>query len=207
MAADLTEYRDRAKSISGDPAATPVAPGSCLAFVMAEGFLGIADGYFFFRDFGDMLAFYAYSYLQKDLRPNDPEDISVSWVIEYETGQPTKDQGHGQYWTQAERQQRYAEGVAGLVDLLERFIRDGYDESVREQARELLNRTLVDQKINSLFVLPDDLNDLLDRHGNPLADYDAFPTEEEAEANAPTFDLNNPEHRAALQERLETIGQ
>src|SRR5260221_2344397 len=39
--------------------------------------------------------------------------------------------------------------------------------------------------------------------GNPLADYDAYENDVEAEAHAPAFDLNNPEHRTALKERSE----
>jgi len=43
--------------------------------------------------------------------------------------------------------------------------------------------------------------------GNPLADYDAYETEQEAEAHAPVFDLNDPEHRAALKESIFMVGR
>jgi hypothetical protein len=56
-------------------------------------------------------------------------------------------------------------------------------------------------------VLSKDLDALLSSLGNPLADYDAYETEEEAEAHAPAFDLNNPEHRAALKERIFMVGR
>ncbi len=56
-------------------------------------------------------------------------------------------------------------------------------------------------------MLPGDLGALLSFLGNPLADYDAYETEEEAEAHAPPFDLNNPEHRAALKEHIEVVGR
>ncbi|WP_040445659.1 hypothetical protein [Ktedonobacter racemifer] len=56
-------------------------------------------------------------------------------------------------------------------------------------------------KIDHVWVLPGDLDDLVERV-HPLANYDAYESEEEAEANAPAFDLNNPEHCIALKDRL-----
>ncbi len=58
-----------------------------------------------------------------------------------------------------------------------------------------------------MYVLPGDLDALLHFVGNPLADSDAYETEEEAKAHAPAFDLNNPEHRAALKESIFMVGR
>ena len=56
-------------------------------------------------------------------------------------------------------------------------------------------------------VLPGDLDALLSSLGNPLADYDVFESDEEAEAHAPVFDLSNPEHREALKESIFMVGR
>jgi len=66
---------------------------------------------------------------------------------------------------------------------------------------------MLEFELDKVYVLPGDLDSLLKFVGNPLADYDAYETEEEAEAHAPPFDLNNPEHRAALKERIFMVGR
>jgi hypothetical protein len=67
---------------------------------------------------------------------------------------------------------------------------------------ESLNHSLLDFELHKVYVLSEDLDALLSFLGNPLVDYDTFEDEAEAEAHAPAFDLNNPEHGEALKERI-----
>ena len=76
-----------------------------------------------------------------------------------------------------------------------------------KRLREIVNNSLLDFELHEVYVLSRDLDALLSSLGNPLADYDAYETEQEAEAHAPAFDLSNPEHRAALKERIFMVGR
>lgn len=64
-----------------------------------------------------------------------------------------------------------------------------------------------DFELHEVYVLHGDLEALLSFLGNPLADYDAYENDDEAEAHAPAFDLNNPEHRKALKESIFMVGR
>jgi hypothetical protein len=95
-----------------------------------------------------------------------------------------------------------------LLDaLLEEFVEQGYQTGMSEHLQEIVNESLIDFELDNVYVFPGDLDALLSSLGNPLVDYDAFETEEEAEAYAPEFDLNNPEHRAALKESILMAGR
>jgi hypothetical protein len=76
-----------------------------------------------------------------------------------------------------------------------------------KRLREIVNRSLFDFEIHEVYVLPGDLEALLSFLGNPLADYDVYENDDDAEAHAPAFDLNNPEYREALKERIEMYGR
>ena len=184
----------------------PIAPGCCIVWEMTEGFLGIAEGCLIFHDFGDAVDYYCYQRLANDLLPDEPQNIPVSGVIEEYVSQPIKIQHPKEHWTQEERKQRYVKGVAELNALLERFVQEGYHPDMRSQLKDLLNRTRIEYKVDVVYVIPEDLDELLGSLGNPLVDYDAYENENEAEAHAPAFNLNNPEHRAALKERIEVVG-
>jgi hypothetical protein len=82
-----------------------------------------------------------------------------------------------------------------------------YRVEMSKRLREIVNNSLLDFELHEVYVLSKDLDALLSSLGNPLADYDAYENEEEAEAHAPVFDLNNPEHRAALKERIFMVGR
>ncbi len=97
--------------------------------------------------------------------------------------------------------------VQALDALLEEFVQQGYQDGMSEHLQEIANQALIDFELDNVYVFPGDLDDLLSSLGNPLVDYDAYETEEEAEDNAPAFDLNNPEHRAALKERIWMVGR
>jgi hypothetical protein len=91
--------------------------------------------------------------------------------------------------------------------LLEEFVRLGYQSEMKKRLKEKVNESLIEFEFDEVYVLPGDLEALLSFTGNPLADYDAYETEEEAEAQAPAFDLSNSEHREALKERIIMVGR
>ncbi len=76
-----------------------------------------------------------------------------------------------------------------------------------KRLKEIVNHSLIDFELDEVYVLPGDLEALLSFLGNPLADYDAYENDDEAEAQAPAFDLSNPEHREALKERIFMVGR
>ncbi len=76
-----------------------------------------------------------------------------------------------------------------------------------KRLQEIVNHWSLDLHLFEVYVLPVDLDALLHFVSNPLADYDAYETEKEAEAHAPVFDLNNPEHREALKESIFMVGR
>ncbi len=94
-----------------------------------------------------------------------------------------------------------------LDALLADFVRDGYQTDMKERLFETVNTALIDFELETVYILPDDLAALLKSIGNPLVEYGAYEDAEEAEKRAPTFDLNNPAHRVALNEKIESFGQ
>ncbi len=84
-------------------------------------------------------------------------------------------------------------------------MRDGYKPEMGERLLTIANTNFLDYELFDVRVLPGDLELLLSEVGNPLVDPDAGGEEAAAEA-APPFDLNNPEHRAALSYRLQISG-
>jgi hypothetical protein len=76
-----------------------------------------------------------------------------------------------------------------------------------KRLRKIVNHSLLDFELHEVYIFPGDLEALLASFGNPLIDYDAFENDDEANAQAPAFDLNNPEHRAALKESIWMVGR
>jgi hypothetical protein len=78
---------------------------------------------------------------------------------------------------------------------------------MKKRLKEIVNYALVEFELDTLYVLPGDLDAFLSSLGNPLVDYDGYETEEEAKAHAPAFDLSNPQHREALKESIFMVGR
>ena len=136
-------------------------------------------GYFFCQDFGEAVCFYRYWELLQDLEANDKKELSPESAVRKENAE------------------RYFDA------LLERFVRDGYQPEMGEELINGVNTFLSPWhcRLYNVYVLPGDLERLLDQIGNPLVPSD----DEEDEAvlaQSPKFDLDNSEHRAALCQRL-----
>lgn len=91
----------------------------------------------------------------------------------------------------------HAAAKASLMALLERYRRDGYEPRMKEALMQAVNGHLDNFSLDGVYAVPDDLTEVLECFGNPLADED-----EETAAPEPALDLTNPEHQQALQERL-----
>lgn len=102
------------------------------------------------------------------------------------------------------------EGRARFRALLSRFIDEGYTRDMAQELHDTVYAVLGGgwavggYEVSGVSVLPDDLEDVLERFGNPLEyDDDGEPIEVPAGTSAPKFDLDNPEHFEALQRWLE----
>lgn len=100
----------------------------------------------------------------------------------------------------------WAATARALDDLLVEFIEQGHKPEMSERLRKIVYPSLIGFYPEEIYILPGDQDGALSSIGNPLIDYDAYESEEEAEANAPVFDWNNPEHCAALKERILEYG-
>lgn len=147
------------------------------------------EGMLIFPDFGDTICYYRYYRLPADLDPSEPEERRRLT------------------FTNDELQSRLNAARPALDSLLEQFIQQGYQAEMSKRLQEIVNNSSLRLHLFDVYVLPGELDALLTYVGNPLADYDAYDTDEEAEANAPVFDLNNPEHRAALKENIWMVGR
>jgi hypothetical protein len=90
---------------------------------------------------------------------------------------------------------------AGFDALLQDFVRSGYQPEMGNRLIEIINANSLDLELHDVWVLPGELDRLLELTGNPLADSD-IEDEEAPQVTAPPFDLDNPEHRSALAERM-----
>jgi hypothetical protein len=178
---------------------------SCVIFESAHS-SPMGEGAIPLPDFGDAICYYRYYRVPDELEPQDRStnsDIIVPLGLEiierrWEHRRPKL--------SDDELQARRAAAEQALDGLLEEFIRQGYRTEMSKRLQEIVNHSLLDFELHEVYVLAGDLNALLSFLGNPLADYDAYENEGEAEAHAPAFDLNNPEHREALKERIFMVG-
>ena len=150
------------------------------------------EGMLSFPDFGDAICYYHYYRLPLELEPSEPQEQN-----QQRRSKPTND----------ELRARLTVATQALDSLLEEFVQLGYRADMSKRLQELVNQAALSLQIFEVYVLPGDLDALLHSVGNPLADYDAYESDKEAEAHAPAFDLNNPEHRAALKESIFIVGQ
>lgn len=155
----------------------------------------VGGGAIYVPDFGNLVCYCRY-----DMAPSefDPDDY---WK---RSGVP-----------QEEAPQRLTAVESGLDQLLEAFVQRGYQPELGKQLLDLWNEHFVECEFVSLYVLPDDLDSLLQEVGNPLNDFDddegddtESPEDDDSAVTAAAigFDLNNPEHRQKLAERLAEAG-
>lgn len=167
----------------------------------------MGEGMTAFPDFGDAICYYRYyrvpneldqqehSTHEDDILPLGLEILQRRW--EHRRPKLSDD----------ELQARHVTAVKDLDAFLEEFAQQGYRTEMSNRLREIVNHSLIDFELHEVYVLPGDLEALLSNLGNPLADYDAYENDDEAEAHAPAFDLNNPEHREALKESIYMVGR
>jgi len=143
-------------------------------------------------DFGDAICYYRYYRFPEELEPPEPQE---------------QNQRRKSKLTNDELRARLTAATQALDSLLQEFVQQGYRAEMSNRLQEIVNHSSLNLHLFEVYVLPGDMDALLHFVGNPLADYDAYETEEEAEAHAPAFDLSNPEHRAALKESIFMVGR
>ena len=164
----------------------------------------MGDGFVFVDDFGYAVGYCRYS-LMGELRPPAvkteqepaPTDLGLPGL---QMMQDTWQRHVAQYGAD-ELARRWQSAEAGFDTLLEQFARDGYRPEMGTDLMTVVNANSIDLELHDVYVLPGDLERLLEGTGNPLAELDEE-TGEPKGADAPPFDLSNPEHREALAERL-----
>ena len=200
------------KQPMGDiPYDAPVSPESTLFYQSARS-SPMGEGIWVMPDFGDAICFFRYVEIPDDLEPPEPRDEALQaeiaamlpgLVIVQESWEQRRPK-----LTDERLLERKAQADLALDALLEAFVREGYQRDMPDRLRTVVNTAMVDWEVEEIWVLPGDLPELLAFVGNPLTDH--FPYEDdddkaEAEARAPSFDLDNPEHREALKERVQSL--
>jgi hypothetical protein len=207
MSRPLQEYHEhwqramRETYISGLPWDADVTVGSCVIFESAHS-TPMGEGATAFPDFGDAICFYRYLRVPEELAPQEHSsdvDNLLPGRASWERRRPKL--------TNAQLRSRLTAAEQALDDLLEEFVQQGYRAEMSKRLREMVNDALLDFELHEVFVLPGDLDALFSFLGNPLAAYEAYENEDEAEAHAPAFDLSNPEHREALKKHLQTVSR
>ncbi len=181
---------------------------SCVIFESAHS-TPMGDGATALPDFGDAICYYRYYRVPDELEPQEPQEHSSDVEVllpglaileqSWERRRPKL--------TNDQLRTRRAAAEQALDGLLEEFVQQGYRTEMSNRLREIVNHSLLDFELHKVYVFPRDLDALLSSLGNPLADYDAYENDDEAEAHAPAFDFNNPKHRAALKERIWMVGR
>lgn len=181
---------------------------SCVIFESAHS-TPMGEGMTAFPDFGDAICYYRYYRVPEELEPREQQGGSSN-VGDLLPGLAILKQSWEHRRPKLSDDELQARGVAAKQDLdtlLEEFTQQGYRTEMNTRLREIVNHSLIDFELHEVYVLHGDLEALLSFLGNPLADYDAYENDDEAEAHAPAFDLNNPEHRKALKERIFMVGR
>ena len=187
---------------------TELTNGACVIFESAHS-TPMGEGMTALPDFGDAICYYRYYRVPDELEPQEPHKHQ-SDVDALLPGLAILEQSWERRRPKLSDDELHARRTAAeqaLDDLLEEFAQQDYRTEMSTRLREIVNYALFDFELHEVYVLPMDLKALLSFLGNPLADYDAYESEEEAEANDLTFDLSNPEHRAALKERIFMVGR
>jgi hypothetical protein len=198
MSRSLQEYHERwqhtmQKWNLNELVEAPDLTNESCAIFESGGSSPMDEGMLPFPDFGDAICYYRYYRLPEE--PVLPEP------------QQQNRERHRSNLSNDELRERLAAATQALDSLLEEFVQHGYRAEMSKRLQEIVNHSSIDLHLFEVYVLPGDLDALLSFLGNPLADYDTYENEEEAEAHSPAFDLNNPEHRAALKESIWMVGR
>lgn len=181
---------------------------SCVIFESAHStFMG--EGATNFPGFGDAICYYRYYCVPSELEPQVAQENS-SDVYDLLPGLELLEKSWEHRRQKLTNEQLYERRVGAeqsLDNLLKEFIQQEYRTELSEHLREIVNHSLLDFELHEVFVLPQDLDALISFLGHPLVDYDMYEDESEAEAHAPKFDLNNPEHREALRDKIAMVGR
>ncbi len=182
---------------------------TCVIFESAHS-SPMSEGATAFPNFGDAICWYRYNRVPDELEPTEPHERSSDRDVILPVGMEIVERR----WehrrlklTDNQLLERRVKAEQALDELLDEFVQHSYRAEMSKHLQDIVNNSLLDFELHEVFVLPGDLDSLLTFVSNPLADYDAYETEEEAEAHAPAFDLNNPEHRAALKESIWMVGR
>jgi hypothetical protein len=161
----------------------------------------MGDGLTFVDDFGHAVGYCRYT-LQAELQPSSQARPTASH--DDLPGLQMMLQSWERYtlrFGSDELSRRRVAAAAAFDALLQEYVHDGYLPEMGKRLLATVNANTIDLELDYIWTLPGDLDQLLQLTGNPLVDGDAE-DEEAAEAAAPPFDFTNPEHRAALVERM-----
>lgn len=214
MPRTLDEYHAFWRSVADGPTMPPdnerVLPTTAVMIVSPRSNMA-GTGYIFVDDFGDLIADCRYVFTRMEFEEPPPlpdADDQGPDIGELLPGLKMMQE----LWEQArpkvsadEIARRRASAEAAFDALLADYVREGYRPEMGKRLLEIANSHFLDYEMLDVFVLPEDLQRLLDDVGNPLVDWDAE-DEEAATAAAPAFDLNNPQHRERLAEHLNEAG-
>ncbi len=211
MSRSLQEYHERWQRAMwetriGDPLwDADVTIESCVIFESAHS-TPMGEGATAFPDFGDAICFYRYLRVPEELEPQEHSSHVDNLLPKLASMEQSWERQRPKL-TNAQLRSRLTVAEQALDDLLEEFVQQGYRAEMSKCLWETVNDSLLDFELHEVFVLPGDLDALFSFLGNPLAAYEAYENEEEAEAHAPAFNLNNPAHREALKEHLQIVGR
>lgn len=183
-------------------------PGT-VVFKVSRRSTPMGDGLPFFDDFGHAVEFCRFELAQ----PSSPDDEKSAETES--TGLPGLDmmlaswQRYKSRIPPEELQRRWNEGNSAFDQLLADFLDHGYSQELGDRLMEAANAYCEDLEIWDLYFLPDDLEDLMYTTGDPLNespedadDFFAPPDKAAIAAAARAFDMDNPEHNAALVQRM-----
>lgn len=211
MSRSLQEYHERWQRamrepyLGDSPWDADVTIESCVIFESAHSPL-MGEGATAFPDFGDAVCFYRYLRVPEELEPQEHSSNVANLLPGLASMEQSRERQRPKL-TNAQLRSRLTAAEQALDDLLEELVQWGYRAEMSKRLREIVSDSLLDFELHEVFVLPGDLDALFSFLGNPLAAYEAYENEEEAEAHAPAFDLNNPAHREALKEHLQIVGR
>lgn len=210
MPRTVKEYRQRwQNALKPESVTAPwdeeLTPTSCVIRESTHSAL-IGDGCSYFADFGDAICFYRYLRIPEELDSAPAEHLDVPALLPDLALKGWSWSRYRARFSVEEIRRRRAQGERALDGLLGRFVREGYRPAMAQRLIDIVNATLIDFQLRDVFVLPGDLEILLERVGNPLARYGSSSDEALAKATAPLFDLNAHGHREALAEHLIEMG-
>lgn len=169
----------------------------------------MGEGMIPFPDFGDAICYYRFVSIPDELTPQERTPLGED-LAKMLPGLAMLEQSWERRRPKLSDDELLARRTAAeqaLDTLLAEFVYQSYRPEMSDRLRAIVNQALIEFELDEVYVFPGDLEALLHAIGNPLADYDANETEEEAEDDAPAFDFNNPEHCAALKERILMVGR